>query len=230
MYLFLNQLAGTNRYLWNNCLADLQKQYQETKKTKHAFFTRLKCLQKWRAKKVKGSHRYRKLSFTIAKYCAKIKHIRNNELRHIAKEIAWQSDLVYLEDLKTKNRTRNSSGTVDDPGKNVSQKSGLNRVILDSGWYKLEQFLKEQAVVYKIDPKYTSQKCSECGYTSKENRTSQSKFRCMSCELELNADFNVALNILASGMGTIKTGRREYSVPLTRESYSVKRQNNTSAI
>ena len=38
MYLFLNQLAGTNRYLWNNCLADLQKQYEKIEKTKHSYF------------------------------------------------------------------------------------------------------------------------------------------------------------------------------------------------
>ena len=195
----------------------------------NALQNRIKCLQKWRAKKVKGSRRYNKLSFTIASYHSKIKHIRTNDLRHIAKEIASASDLVYLEDLKAKNLTKSARGTVDDPGRNVKQQSGLNGVILDSGWYKLEQFLKEQAVVHKIDPKYTSQKCSACGYTDKGNRTNQSKFRCMSCELEMNADFNASLNILASGMGTIKTGRREYIIPIIRDTYSLKRRNNTSA-
>ena len=52
----------------------------------------------------------------------------------------------------------------------------------------------------------------------------------MSCELELNADFNASLNILASGMGTIKTGRREYNVPIIRDVYSLKCQNNTKSI
>ena len=50
----------------------------------------------------------------------------------------------------------------------------------------------------------------------------------MSSELELNAAFNASLNILASGIETIKNSRREYRVPLIRETlYSVKRQNNT---
>lgn len=38
----------------------------------------------------------------------------------------------------------------------------------------------------------------------------------MSCELEMNADFNASLNLLASGMETIKTGRGAYHVPLIR--------------
>ena len=51
----------------------------------------------------------------------------------------------------------------------------------------------------------------------------------MSCELEMNADYNASINILTSGMGTIKTGRGEYSVPLINSgTYSMRRQSNTS--
>ena len=182
---------------------------------------RIKFLQKCRAKKVKGSSRYRKLSFTIASHYSKIRNIRNNELRHIAKRITLESDLVVLEDLRAKDLSRSAKGTIGNPGKNVKQKSGLNRVISDSGWYKLEQFLREKAFVHKVDPKYTSQKCSACGYISKANRKTQSRFKCMSCELELNADFNASINILASGMETIKNGRGEYSVPLVKRSVFV---------
>ena len=189
---------------------------------------RIKFLLKWRAKKVKGSSRYNKLSFTIASHYKKISNIRDNELRHIAKEITSHSDLVILEDLKTKNLTKSARGTIENPGKNVKQKSGLNRVIQDSGWYKLEKFIGERAVVHKVDPKYTSQRCSECGHVSKDNRKTQSEFKCMSCNLEMNADFNASLNILASGIGTIKTGRGEYSVPLVNGTYSMRRQSNTS--
>ena len=99
--------------------------------------------------------------------------------------------------------TKSAKGTVENPGKNVKQKYGLNRVIQDSRWGKLERFIEERSVVYKVDPKGTSQKCSSCGYKSEENRKTQSKFRCM---LEMNADFNASLNIVALGMGTLKTG------------------------
>ena len=49
--------------------------------------------------------------------------------------------------------------------------------------------------VFFADPKYTSQKCSHCSYTSKFNRKSQSEFVCQSCGLSLNADINAARNL-----------------------------------
>ena len=49
----------------------------------------------------------------------------------------------------------------------------------------------------------------------------------MSCELELNADFNVSINILASGMGTIKTDGESTVFLLLRGAYSLRRQSNT---
>ena len=57
--------------------------------------------------------------------------------------------------------------------------------------------------VVAIDPRYTSQTCSKCGYRSKANRRSQSVFWCRQCNYQLNADLNASYNIrdkhLASG-------------------------------
>lgn len=46
-----------------------------------------------------------------------------------------------------------------------------------------------------VDPHYTSQRCSSCGYTAKHNRKSQSNFVCRSCGFFANADHNGAINI-----------------------------------
>ncbi|WP_139354809.1 zinc ribbon domain-containing protein, partial [Escherichia coli] len=43
-------------------------------------------------------------------------------------------------------------------------------------------------------PAYTSQRCAYCGHTAKENRLSQSKFRCQVCGYTANADVNGARN------------------------------------
>ena len=43
---------------------------------------------------------------------------------------------------------------------------------------------------------YTSQKCSECGYTDKLNRENQATFLCKQCGHTMNADLNAAINIL----------------------------------
>jgi putative transposase len=49
--------------------------------------------------------------------------------------------------------------------------------------------------VITVDPRNTSRTCSVCGYIDKANRKSQSKFLCLECGTELNADYNAALNI-----------------------------------
>lgn len=50
--------------------------------------------------------------------------------------------------------------------------------------------------VVEVDPKYTSQRCNACRTISKENRQSQSFYRCSKCLNTANADLNAAKNIL----------------------------------
>ena len=47
-----------------------------------------------------------------------------------------------------------------------------------------------------VDPKYTSLTCNKCGHIDKENRVSQTEFRCMKCLHIGHADRNAALIIL----------------------------------
>ncbi len=67
-------------------------------------------------------------------------------------------------------------------------------------FYELAAFIQYKAqllgvpVVF-VDPKYTSQQCSVCGFISKENRKSQSEFVCQACGHAENADINAAKNI-----------------------------------
>lgn len=46
-----------------------------------------------------------------------------------------------------------------------------------------------------IDPAYTSQGCSYCGYIDKKNRPNQSTFACLACGHAENADLNAAKTI-----------------------------------
>ncbi len=62
--------------------------------------------------------------------------------------------------------------------------------------YKLDHLGGELLLV---DPRYTSQKCSSCGHTEKDNRLSQAQFACLRCGLRENADINAAKNVLAAG-------------------------------
>nr|QTX14047.1 Putative transposase InsQ for insertion sequence element IS609 [Klebsiella pneumoniae] len=55
----------------------------------------------------------------------------------------------------------------------MRQKSGLNRAILDQGWYEMRRQLEYKqrwrgGEVLAVNPAYTSQKCARCGHTVKE--------------------------------------------------------------
>ncbi|HEX5080607.1 MAG TPA: zinc ribbon domain-containing protein [Blastocatellia bacterium] len=46
--------------------------------------------------------------------------------------------------------------------------------------------------VLAVDPKYTSQTCSQCNHREKANRKSQSEFECRQCGFKTHADLNGA--------------------------------------
>ncbi len=52
---------------------------------------------------------------------------------------------------------------------------------------------KNIEIVY-VNPAYTSQQCSACGYILKRNRNG-SNFVCKKCNFSLNADLNASHNI-----------------------------------
>lgn len=75
-----------------------------------------------------------------------------------------------------------------------------------AGWSfsQLRQFISYKArllgvLVQFIDPAYTSQRCSYCGHTEKQNRKTQSEFICQKCGFSIHADHNAALNLSVMG-------------------------------
>ena len=57
---------------------------------------------------------------------------------------------------------------------------------------------KNGIVVNKVDPRYSSQRCSCCGHISKDNRDKskgQHVFKCVGCGHSENADYNASKNI-----------------------------------
>ena len=62
--------------------------------------------------------------------------------------------------------------------------------------YKVEETGRE---LIAVDPRHTSQRCSQCGHTAPENRCRQAEFRCQGCGYPAHADVNAATNILRAG-------------------------------
>ncbi len=66
--------------------------------------------------------------------------------------------------------------------------------------YKAE---RKGVLVVFVDPRYSSQTCSKCGYCHKSNRKSQSRFCCTKCGYTVNADFNAASNLRQRGISSL---------------------------
>ena len=165
---------------------------------------KLAKLQRKLARQKKGSRNSRKTKRKIARLHRYIADSRRDFLHKISTKIAKNHSIIYVEDLKVSNMSASARGTKESPGKNVRQKSGLNRSILDQGWYGFFQMLSyklEQrgGKLIKVDPRNTSRTCPRCGLASAENRKSQATFACIGCGYRSNADEVGAINILRAG-------------------------------
>ncbi|HHG4015164.1 TPA: RNA-guided endonuclease InsQ/TnpB family protein [Escherichia coli] len=154
-------------------------------------------LQRQLSRRVKFSNNWQKQKRKIQRLHSRIANIRRDYLHKVTTTVS--------------NMSKSAAGTVSQPGRNVRAKSGLNRSILDQGWYEMRRQLEYKQLwrggqVLAVPPAYTSQRCACCGHTAKENRLSQSKFRCQVCGYTANADVNGARNILAAGHAVLACG------------------------
>lgn len=109
--------------------------------------------------------------------------------------LARTYDVVRFEKLNITTMTASAKGTAAQPGQQVRQKAGLNRVILAQGWGLLRRRTGHKAPgrVEDVPAPYTSLRCSTCGWIDKNSRKSQAAFRCTACGFTCNADTNVAV-------------------------------------
>lgn len=183
---------------------------------------KLAKLQRKLAKRVKFSANWQKLKAKIQRLHRKIANVRNDFLHKATTSISKNHALVVIEDLKVQNMSRSASGTLDHPGKNVRVKAGLNKSILDQGWFEFRRQLAYKlawlgGTLLLVPPQYTSQTCSHCGCVDKSNRLSQAKFKCTACGFECNADHNAALNILAAGQAVSACGAGRAQAPASKQ-------------
>ena len=172
---------------------------------------RLARYQRTFSRKVKFSQNWKKQKSKIGKLHQTIANIRKDYLHKTTTIISQNHAMIVIEDLQVKNMSKSASGNLNKPGRHVKAKSGLNRSILDQGWFEFRRQIEYKQVwrggdVLAVPPQYTSQRCSCCGTVSKENRQSQAKFACIACGYQANADVNAAMNILAAGHAVLACG------------------------
>jgi putative transposase len=179
---------------------------------------RLARLQRKLTRASRGSNRRARVKLAIARLRARDADACKDWAEKVSTDIARRFDVICVEDLRIGSMTRSAKGTVAAPGRNVRQKAGLNREILRSGWGLLVRRLQDKAPgrVERVNPAYTSQRCSACGHLAAESRKSQALFACVACNFACNADVNAARNI-AAGHAVTARGGLPLGRPVNRE-------------
>ena len=157
------------------------------------------------ARKQKGSENRKKQKKKISRLHHRIADVRMDFLHKLSTEVCKNHATVYVEKLNIRGMSASAKGTEQNPGINVRAKSGLNKSILDQGWFEFRRQLDYKLAwmggrLEQVDARHTSQRCSCCGHTEKGNRKSQAEFECLSCGTTQHADINAAKNILTVGL------------------------------
>lgn len=168
------------------------------------------------SKKKKGSKNRAKAREKLAAVYRKVRRQRENVLHTLAFRYAKNHRVVVVEDLKIGSMVKSASGTVEEPGKNVAQKRGLNRSIMQMGWGQFVTLLEQKSVTYgskvvRVPAAYSSQTCAACGHVDHASRRSQERFVCTACQHEDHADINASrvLRQRYEEMNTRRTGGEE---------------------
>ena len=179
---------------------------------------RLRRLERKLARAQQGSGRRQRVKAAMARLRAHETDRRKDWVEKTSTRLAREFDMIRVENLNIVGMTRSVRGTAAEPGRNIAQKTGLNRGIMRSGWGLLVRRLADKAPgrVEKINPAYTSQRCSACGHIAAESRKSQALFACVACTFACNADVNAARNI-AAGHPVTARGGDGVARPVNRE-------------
>ena len=174
----------------------------------------LKIRQRRINRKVKGSKNRKKAANNVGRFHKKITDKRTAYQWDVAKTIVSRKvDAIALEDLNISSMLRRCKVKTDEKtgrflNNGQSRKKGLNRSISDASWsdliLKIEYLaVKQGKVVIKINPKYSSQECRNCGHTDKSNRDGE-KFICNECGYHEHADIGAAKTIRDRGLEIVR--------------------------
>ncbi|KJK20529.1 hypothetical protein UB46_32200 [Burkholderiaceae bacterium 16] len=165
---------------------------------------RLRRYQRAMSHKTKFSNNWKKAKARVQRIHTRIGNARRDYLHKATTTISQNHAMVCIEDLQVRNMSRSAAGDTEAPGNNVWAKSGLNKSILDQGWFEFRRQLEYKLAwnggwLIAVPPANTSRTCPCCGHASADNRTTQAKFACVACGFEENADVVGAINVLARG-------------------------------
>jgi putative transposase len=152
-----------------------------------------------------GSNNYKKLKLKISELHETIKNKRELFLHEISKKLVSEYDTFYFEDLNVKGMSASAKGDSEKHGKNVKQKSGLNRSVLDVSFGKFLNMMEYKTkfdgkTLIKINRFFPSSKnCSNCGEKNTDLVLKDRYWCCSNCGFQHDRDVNAAKNIKKEG-------------------------------
>jgi putative transposase len=172
---------------------------------------RLAKYQRRMSRKVKGSSNWKKAKARVQRIHARIANARNDFLHKASTAISKNHAMIAVEDLQVRNMSKSAKGSAEAPGRNVRAKSGLNKSILDQGWFEFRRQLEYKTAwrggfFVAVPAANTSRTCPCCGHISADNRKTQALFACVRCGHEANADHVGAVNVLERGQRLLACG------------------------
>ena len=166
---------------------------------------RLRRAQQSMSRKVKFSSNWKKKS-RIQKIHSRVGNARRDFLHKTTTTISQNHAMVWIGDLQVRNMSKSAAGPTEQQGRNVRAKSGLNKSILDQGWFEFRRQLGYKLAqnggwLVALPPQNTSRTCPCCGHVSADNRQTQAQAQCVcvECGFESNADVVGAINVLRAG-------------------------------
>ncbi|HEX6779180.1 MAG TPA: transposase [Ktedonobacterales bacterium] len=169
---------------------------------------RIKLLSQIKDRRKQRSHRRKRAAIALAKAHRNVCNQRKDFQHKAARALVTRFGTLVFEDLKIVNMSAAPEPKPDPEHEGAylpngaSAKAGLNQSILDAGWGQFQQFCVAKAAsagrrVLLVDPRYTSQRCSQCGAIVKKELSE--RWHSCSCGCELDRDHNAARNILCQG-------------------------------
>lgn len=172
---------------------------------------RLRRYQRAMSRKQKFSNNWHRARRRVQATHTCIGNARRDYLHKATSAISQNHAMVSIEDLQVRNMSHSARGNADQHGRNVKAKSGLNKAILDQGWFEFRRQLEYKlawngGILVAVPPQNTSRTCPCCGQVAKDNRRTQALFLCVACGYEENANVVGAMNILRAGHARLACG------------------------
>jgi putative transposase len=167
----------------------------------------LKIEQRALSKALRGkrSKRAQKAKRAMARRHRRIASRRKDRNHQITARLVARHKLIVTEELAVANMTASAKGTVEEPGKNVAQKAGLNRTILDATPGSFMSMLSTKAeeagcevIVLNTCKVKPSQTCPACRAVRKK-ALEERQHRC-GCGFHATRDQAAALAMLVAGL------------------------------